>query len=148
METYSKNQFISFVLGFLGAEEHRNDQLTPNSMKAALNNALVTFDSGDDGFKAYVERQFAFDNSNLYRFDSKYEQRFQYDDDAFEEAASYHDDRSASVEKWIDGRWCFAVTYFTHPQYFYNGKDGGGWMTNNGVVKFNEKFVELEPNKR
>lgn len=57
MKDYTKAQFISYVLGWLGADESNRDQLSLNNMKAALNNALFSFDCGDDGFEAYCGRQ-------------------------------------------------------------------------------------------
>jgi len=56
MKTYTKAQFISYVLGFLGAEQHDSDQLTTDAMKAALNNALVSFNCCSDSFEDYVLR--------------------------------------------------------------------------------------------
>lgn len=57
MKTYTKAQFISYVLGWLECREHDSDQLSPNNMKSALHNALVSFDCSSDSFEDYCERQ-------------------------------------------------------------------------------------------
>lgn len=80
--------------------------------------------------KTYTKAQF-----NSYRFDGKYVRGFDSDDAAFEYAIGFHDDRSAIVEKWIDGRWIPCADPLYNPEYFYGDKNGG-WMTNNGLVPF------------
>jgi hypothetical protein len=56
MKTYTKQQFISYICGWLGADDANNDQLSLNNMKAALNNALVCISCPSDGIENHVER--------------------------------------------------------------------------------------------
>lgn len=54
--TYHIDQVRDYVEGWLGSSSDMR-ALTINEIKAMLNNALVTLECGDDGLKAYVNRQ-------------------------------------------------------------------------------------------
>ncbi len=131
MKTYTKAQFISYVCGWLGAEETKIDQLTLNSMNASLLNASTMLKDNQDGIDAVIERN----KLQYYRFDGKYVVPHKTENEAFEDANGYHDEYSATVEKLIDGNWCQAADPVYQPQFFYGGKNGG-WITNNGIVEY------------
>ena len=64
---------------------------------------------------------------NMYRFEKKFVKTFVSDREAVEEACGWHDERDATIEKWIDNRWCAHSDPLYHPWAYYGGKDGG-WM--------------------
>ena len=70
---------------------------------------------------------------NFYRFDYQFEKHFATDAEALTHSNTWHDDRAAVVEKWIDGRWCPHSDPIYQPQYYYGGKDGG-WMDPRGKL--------------
>jgi hypothetical protein len=70
---------------------------------------------------------------NSYRFDYKFVREFVSDQEALEEANTWHDDRPAIVEKWIDECWCPHSDPIYQPQLYFGGNDGG-WMHPDGTV--------------
>lgn len=72
---------------------------------------------------------------NFYRFEGKFVKQFACDKDAFEHAVGWYDERDASVEKWIDGRWMPSANPIYHPQFF-SGSKNGGWIVDNKLVEF------------
>lgn len=56
-QTFTKQQFADYVLGWLESEEAKSDKLTMGNMKAALHNAKLTIDDEDDGIEYEVRRQ-------------------------------------------------------------------------------------------
>jgi hypothetical protein len=64
-----------------------------------------------------------------YRFEGKYVEEFADDFAALENCNSYYDDRAASIEKEIDGSWCYHTTPISHP---YSKIDG--WVLPNGEI--------------
>lgn len=131
MKTFTKAQFISYICGFLGAEEVEIDQLTLNSMNASLLNASTMLKDYQDGIDAVIERN----KRSSYRFDGRYVKDLKSDAEAFEEANGYHDEGCATVEKWIRGFWYPAADPIYQPQFFSDGKNGG-WVTNKGLVEY------------
>ena len=134
---YTVAQFLSYVQGWLGSEEANADSLSMSNMLACLNNTILSIDDPYDGIEEYVENK----KWKNYRFDGKYVREFKTDKEAFEYALGFHDDRSASVEKWIDGRWLPASSPVYHPQYYRVKSDGsfqdGGWIkSNNQLIDF------------
>lgn len=135
MKTYTKDQFISYVCGWLEAEGVKNNQLTLNNMNAALLNASTMLKDSQDGISEYVARK---EQSGwpFYRFEGKYIKQMPSDRPAFEEEAlGYFDERDATVEKMINGKWCPSADPIYQPQYF-RGQLNGGWITNNGLVDY------------
>jgi hypothetical protein len=57
MKKFTKEQFSDYVLGWLESQEWTDKELSIGNMKAALNNALMAIEDGDDGIEDYVERQ-------------------------------------------------------------------------------------------
>lgn len=72
---------------------------------------------------------------NSYRFEGQYVKELAGDNEAFEEAIGYYDERSATIEKWIGPKtgWAFAADPLYQPQYFY-GKLNGGWVCQDGTL--------------
>ncbi len=64
---------------------------------------------------------------NSYRFEGKYLRDFTSDDEAFEYALGFYDDRPATIEKRICGLWCRHSDPAYQPQH-YEGNKNGGWM--------------------
>jgi hypothetical protein len=57
MKTFTKEQFSDYVLGWLESQEYHANELSMGNIKAALNNALVAIEDGNDGIVDYVERR-------------------------------------------------------------------------------------------
>jgi len=71
-----------------------------------------------------------------YRFERQFEKEFDHDDEAFEYACGWHDERDAIVEKWLHGKWCPAADPARHPQFFYGKADGGWIIAPNKVIPY------------
>jgi hypothetical protein len=54
-ETYTYKQVMDYVRGWFISDADFNN-LSMNEIKAALNNALVTLECGDDGLPYFVKR--------------------------------------------------------------------------------------------
>lgn len=74
-----------------------------------------------------------------YRFDGKFEKELPLDWLAFEEAGGYHDDRSADVEKQIDGVWYEAIP--THNGCVWS--DGINMITTEAHTEFEAAIVTI-----
>lgn len=71
-----------------------------------------------------------------YRFEGKFVREFSGDKAAFEHAIGWYDERDASVEKWINGRWAYAADPIYHPQFFTVSKDGGWIAGNDELIEY------------
>lgn len=129
---YTVDQFLDYVKGWLSTDAVDGNLLDMNAMNACLRNAASCIADPSDGIAAQIERE----KLRHYRFEQKHVRTFCSDHDAFEYACGWHDERDASIEKWMHGQWCPAANPIYQPEYF-KGKSDGGWICGKKLIPFN-----------